>query len=517
MTVPAYERVGGRWRFGVYSGELGGPSTRLRIGRCPCDSLPGYTMADTSSSNPRRSSETRWTHPSVRALAGSRDPVAVVTERARSIALEAIDRGWGGPPFDPIALAELLGIEVVANVAIRDARTVPVGRGRVRIEVNPDRPRGRMRYSVAHELAHTIFPDVAEKVRNRARHDELEGDEWQLEALCNIGAAELLMPLGPLNSAVPESLTIRDVLDLQRRFDVSTEALVIRLVESSDAPLAAFCASPREPGRFTAYHLDYMIPSRAWGGRLPPKLRLPKESVVRQCTAIGYSAAGVETWSPSTGPVEIEAVGIPPYPGGIVPRVVGFLKLPVPAVMEGQGGPAKIQEVLGSATEPRGEGQRIVVHVVNDKTANWGGGGFASAVRTAWPEVQRDFRDWADHHRASYRLGAVRVSRVDETTSVASLVAQHGYGPSATPRLRYAALRQGLAQVSAIARERGASVHMPRIGTGQAGGRWSIVRDIILETLIEGGVPVTVYDLPGQRPPVEPQTTLEFLTVGRPA
>ena len=471
-------------------------------------------MADASSSQSRRSPDTRWTHPSVRALAGDKDPVDVVTERARSIALDAIDRGWGGPPFDPIALAGLLGIEVAANASIRDARTVPVGRGRVRIEVNPDRPRGRMRYSVAHELAHTIFPDVAAKVRNRARHDELEGDEWQLEALCNIGAAELLMPLGPLNSVVPESLTIRDVLDLQRRFDVSTEALVIRLVESSDAPLAAFCASPREPGQFTSYQLDYMIPSRAWGGRLPPKLRLPKDSVVRQCTAIGYSAAGVETWSSQTGPVEIEAVGIPPYPGGVVPRVVGFLKLP--ALDEEQRSPARIQEVLGSATEPRGDGQRIVVHVVNDKTSNWGGGGFASAVRTAWPEVQRDFRDWVERHRASYRLGAVRVSRVDDTLSVASVVAQHGYGPSATPRLRYAALRQGLAQVAAIARERGASVHMPRIGTGQAGGRWSIVRDIILESLIERGVPVTVYDLPGQRPPTEPQTSLEFLTVGRP-
>jgi O-acetyl-ADP-ribose deacetylase (regulator of RNase III) len=150
------------------------------------------------------------------------------------------------------------------------------------------------------------------------------------------------------------------------------------------------------------------------------------------------------------------------------------------------------------------------VHVVNDKTPNWGGGGFASAVRSAWPGVQEDFRDWAEHHRASYRLGSVRVSRVDERLSVASIIAQHGYGPSAKPRLRYSALRAGLTTVARLARESGASVHMPRIGTGQSGGSWPVIRDLIGETLGEAAVPVTVYDLPGSRARVAEQATLGF-------
>ena len=135
----------------------------------------------------------RWTNASVLRL-GTDDPVAEITARARSIALAGMDKGWNGPPFDPIALAELLGIDVVANASIRDAQTVPVPRGKVRIEFNPNRPRGRTRYSVAHELAHTLFPDVAEKVRHRGLHHGSGRDDWQLEALCNIGAAELLMP-----------------------------------------------------------------------------------------------------------------------------------------------------------------------------------------------------------------------------------------------------------------------------------------------------------------------------------
>lgn len=472
-------------------------------------------MTRASSSRTARGAQTQWTNPSVLALAEGHDPIAVVTARARAIALDAMDRGWAGPPFDPIALATLLKVEIAANAEVRDARTVPVGRGRVRIEFNPNRPRGRMRYSVAHEIAHTFFPDVADQIRHRARHDELQGDAWQLEALCNIAAAELLMPLGPLTAATSEDLSIHAILDLQRRFDVSTEALVIRLAESSDAPLAAFCASPRAEGAWGEYTLDYLIPSRGWSDAFRGKLRLPKDSVVRQCSAIGYSARGVESWSASTGAAEVEAVGIPPYPGGSMPRVVGLLKPALDSAMGSVSAAGGMTHVFGNATQPRGEGPWLIVHVVNDKTANWGGGGFAAAVRGRWPVVQDDFRDWATHHRASFRLGAVRMSRVDEALSVASIVAQHGYGDATRPRIRYAALREGLAAVAVTARERGASVHMPRIGTGQAGGQWSIVRELILETLVDAGVAVTVYDLPGSLPPREAQTTLGFPSVDR--
>lgn len=453
---------------------------------------------------------TRWTNPSVRALAPDQDPVTVVIARARALVLDALDRGWHGPPFDPIDLARLLALPVTANSEVRDARTVPVGRDRVRIEFNPNRPRGRMRYSIAHEIAHTLFPDCAEQVRNRAPHQELQGDAWQLEALCNVAAAEVLMPIGSLVAPPAEELGIHAVLELQRRFDVSTEALMIRLAETADAPLAAFCASPgATPAATGGYRLDYLIPSRAWQGTTARRLRLPDDSVVRQCNAIGYSAAGIEQWWPTGGPTRVDAVGIPPYPGGLTPRVVGLVR---PAEIEDTPRAPVISYVHGSATAPRGGGRRLVVQVVNDKTANWGGGGFASAVRTAWPVVQEDFRDWAEHHRDALRLGHVRVSRVSDALQVASIVAQRGYGPSPTPRLRYGALREGLVRVTEVACETGASVHMPRIGTGQAGGSWAVVRDLIAETLGAAGVPVTVYDLPGTAPAVDAQATLALGT-----
>src|SRR5690606_23737670 len=136
-----------------------------------------------------------------------RDPIEMISERARALVLKAFDAGWEGPPFDPFHLADLLRIEAIPKHDVGDARTVPVGRSGFRIEFNPSRPRERLRYSVAHEIAHTLFPDCAERVRHRASRAEIVGDEWQLEALCNVAAAEFLMPIGSFRELREERLS----------------------------------------------------------------------------------------------------------------------------------------------------------------------------------------------------------------------------------------------------------------------------------------------------------------------
>ncbi len=443
----------------------------------------------------------RWTNRSVALMAGDTDPVDAISDKARKLVLDALDKGWRGPPFDPFWLANLCKIEFVAKAGVRDARTVPVGRGqRFRIEFNPTRPAARVRYSVAHEIAHTLFPDCATAVRHRAARSELAGDEWQLEALCNVAAAELLMPLGSFPNLREESMTIERLVELRRTFAVSTEALLIRAVRVTDVPVVAFAASRIEEGTHKGgYRVEYMIPSHSSTAALPRGTVVSADSALAECTGIGFTAICEERWPGWGTAYRVECVGIPPYPGSRYPRVAGVLRDRAAA-----GIPSMLEFVRGDATRPRTL-PAIVAQVVSNKARTWGGKGFAVAVRRRWPSVHDDFRKWA---RSGLTLGDVQLAPAEPDVYVASMVAQSGYGPSKHPRIRYAALRRALASVTQMALDTNAAVHMPRIGTGEAGGAWTIVEELVRDECIFHGVSVTVYDLPGAPIPASEQRSL---------
>src|SRR5439155_16903778 len=138
-------------------------------------------------------SQITWTNPSVKALAGSVDPIKVISDKTRGLVLRAMDDGWQGPPFDPFWLAQYLGLPTVPRDDILDSRVLANPSGKIEIEYNPNQPRNRIRFSVAHEIAHTLFPDYVRITRNRTGK-AIRPDDWQLELLCNISAAEILMP-----------------------------------------------------------------------------------------------------------------------------------------------------------------------------------------------------------------------------------------------------------------------------------------------------------------------------------
>ncbi len=84
------------------------------------------------------------------------------------------------------------------------------------------------------------------------------------------------------------------------------------------------------------------------------------------------------------------------------------------------------------------------------------------------------------------------------------MIAQRGYGPrgnaphrtdnedESQPPIRYEALALCLTAVRHAAEKLGSSVHMPRIGTGLAGGKWERIEPLILKML--EGREVYVYD-----------------------
>src|SRR5258708_5024159 len=191
-----------------------------------------------------------WTHPSVTALEG--DPIEALIGLARTLVMKAMEAGWNGPPYDPFALAEYEGIRIVPTEDVIDARTFGSVTPKFTIEFNPSRPPARIRYSIAHEIAHTLFPDCAAAVRNRATHEHMVADEWQLEMLCNIAASEILVPLGSLGKVREVPPSVDKVLELRREFQVSFEAMALRLVRITNYASFAFAAiHDSEIGKYT--------------------------------------------------------------------------------------------------------------------------------------------------------------------------------------------------------------------------------------------------------------------------
>lgn len=446
---------------------------------------------EVSTHHSKRWSTTTWTNQSAMKLAQTREPAQVIVELARNAVAQAMDSGWSGPPYDPIKLGKILGLKVVPSADVRDARTLPDRGSGFTIEFNPNQPERRLRYSIAHEIAHTFFPDCRENVRHRHSRDEMKGDEWQLEALCNIAAAELLMPIGSLEPLDRGGFNIDKLLGLRDKFQVSTEAMFIRAVNTSTLPVAMFCAHRSERPGVSGYEIDYLIRSSSLSSTAIPQ-SFANNDTVTECTAIGYTSKGSIRIGNQT--LRLECVGMPPYPGSTFPRVAGVLA-PSGAIASQK---KLLSYVVGNVLEPRGTGPKIVGHVVNNKTSNWGGRGVAIAIKNRWPTSQDDFKKWSSERRLSEALGDVCLTKIDDQLYIASMIAQVGYGPSSGPRLRYGALHSCLEKLASEAAALGASVHLPRIGVGQAGGRWPVVEELLKLTMSEIDVRTTIYDLPGR-------------------
>lgn len=150
----------------------------------------------------------------------------------------------------------------------------------------------------------------------------------------------------------------------------------------------------------------------------------------------------------------------------------------------------------GDATQPDGGDPRVIVHICND-VGGWGRG-FVMELSRRWPDPERQYRRWyRDRDNNDFALGAVQFVDVGDGIVVANLVGQRGLRSSNSgPPIRYEAVGAGLARVADYAARTGASVHMPRIGCGLAGGRWEEIEPLVLECLVEHGISVTVYDLP---------------------
>ncbi len=178
----------------------------------------------------------------------------------------------------------------------------------------------------------------------------------------------------------------------------------------------------------------------------------------------------------------------------------------------------------GDATQPQvSVGNKIIAHVCNDIGA-WGKG-FVLSLSRRYPYAEKTYRRWYQEQENFIRtisfgetlefikgtgvreeinkmaLGAVQFVSVEHDnksippvrTYVANMIGQAGiYSKNNPAPIRYNALENCLLSVATFARIENASVHMPRIGCGLAGGEWSKIEPILERTLDE--IEVFVYD-----------------------
>lgn len=147
----------------------------------------------------------------------------------------------------------------------------------------------------------------------------------------------------------------------------------------------------------------------------------------------------------------------------------------------------------GDATQPNGEGNKIIVHICND-IGGWGKG-FVMAISKRWEEPEKHYREWFKS-KDGFLLGEVQFVKVETDVWVANMIGQHKINKdeNGNAPIRYEAVLSALTKVGYFALQNNASVHMPRIGCGLAGGKWEEIEPLITSALLQKNVSVTVYD-----------------------
>lgn len=152
-----------------------------------------------------------------------------------------------------------------------------------------------------------------------------------------------------------------------------------------------------------------------------------------------------------------------------------------------------IQYTKGDATSPQSENNKIIVHICND-IGGWGKG-FVMAISKRWKRPENQYREWFKS-KDGFELGKVQFVQVEEDLWVANLIGQHKINKdeNGNAPIRYDAIEDGLKEVAVFAKKNNASIHMPRIGCGLAGGKWEMIEPIVLKTLSNNDIEVVVYD-----------------------
>lgn len=442
-----------------------------------------------------------WRHKSVVNLineTGNNDAEEVVRSRARDLVLHALENGWSGPPFNAIELSKFLGYEISPNDSVTDARTIPIGRGEFLIEYNPFQKPTRINFSVAHEIAHTLFSDCSEEIRNR---EEDPRKNRELEQLCNIGASEIQLPYAVFTNDANsiENITLENLIAIATRYKASLESLFIRFTEVTDKACAIIICSFQDE---ITLKIEYSNVSSSFPYEIPDNLIIPRNSKAYECLSPGWSARETIKWSFLDTHFDIYCIGISPLRKDNRGRVGIIIAPHNNEILQNR----KINIEFGDATKPRGEGIKVIAQVVN--TSGGLGLGFGKSLAKNFPEIKSALSKWKEQ-KDKFRLGESQLVKVTNDTYVFQMLAQKGlFERNGEIPLKYTSLSKCLIELKDVCSNLNAKVHMPMIGAGQAKGDWNIISGMIYDELINKGIDVNIYMLPGKVPTIKTKSSL---------
>ena len=192
----------------------------------------------------------------------SQDPEEIIRSLVQdklSVARQSRHFRWNCPPFNPEVLASILGIRCEESVELthsEDAELHPAENGRMVIRYNPDKPKARRNFSIAHEIVHTFFPGYQDECH--ARHQSGKFDsENEVEFLCDLGASEIVMPTPEFDLDVRSMrISLKSLQTLSKLYEVSLEATAIRMITTDFYPCALivldYSHKPAEKGEIEA-------------------------------------------------------------------------------------------------------------------------------------------------------------------------------------------------------------------------------------------------------------------------
>jgi len=137
----------------------------------------------------------------------------------------------------------------------------------------PELPRARRRFTIAHELAHVIFESTGP---NCPRHGR------ELERLCDMIGAELLLPRAVVSRMLRRSFSLTDVFALASMFDVSLQSAARRCADFEEVTI-----------------LHFRDQKALWCAGTARSLRTDP-ALLRQLRKIEHVPYGKEDWSADT-------------------------------------------------------------------------------------------------------------------------------------------------------------------------------------------------------------------------